>query len=281
MSASRDGSSWTTNVVGDVSVLTFDRPPLGTIRHQDVESLERALIDASARGQRAVVLTGTGDVFVRHADLDDLAAMAVGAETTGDPGAWIRVLRLLDKGPFVTVAAINGQAWGGGLEIALSCNLRLMDVEATVAFPEVALGIIPGVAAHRAMALLPEGRLLDLLMTGRVLSAAQACEWGIVTRVVDAGTVLKAALSLCELVLRYPESAVLAARNLVISGRDSSERERRVSQSDAWARLASEPGTVGLVLSAQRRYLEGQDSKGALGISVNQINLEVASHGLR
>lgn len=259
-------STWSTRAVGDIAVLAFNRPPLGTIRHSDVEGLEAVLLRAAEEERRAVVLTGTGDVFVRHADLDDLAAMAAGRPTSGDPASWIRVLRLLDRGPFVTVAAINGQAWGGGLEIALSCNLRVMDVTATLAFPEVALGIVPGVAAHRAIAALPEGRVMDLLLTGRALSAADAMAWGLVTRVTAADSSVETAVSVCQQIASYPQSAVLSARDLVVEARDQDERARRRTQSDVWAQLAALPETIGIVEAAQRRYLEGAGSAEALGI---------------
>lgn len=261
-----DPSSWSSSTVGDVAILTFERRPLGTIRYCDIEDLEALLVTAAAENRRAVVLTGRNQVFVRHADLADLASTAAGRPVSGDPTSWIRALRLLDRGPFVTVAAINGQAWGGGLEIALSCSLRMMDETATLAFPEVALGIVPGVAAHRAIAALPEGRILDLLLTGRVLSASEALDWGLVTRVVPAGTSVEAAVAACEQIGGFPQTAVMAARNLVVASRDQDERERRRNQSDVWAELAALPDTIALVEAAEQRYLQGASSTEALGI---------------
>jgi len=260
-------SSWTARREGACAVLVFDRPPLGTISHRDVEDLERELLGVADGGCRAVILTGTGSTFIRHADLDDLAAMASGTSTSGDPNAWIRVLRLLDRGPFVSVAAINGQAWGGGLEIALTCNFRVMDSQATLAFPEVALGILPGVAAHRAIGLLPEGRALDLMLTGRVLSAAEARDWGLAARIAPHGSTLETALSLCDEFLRYPAGAVAAVRDLVVGARDASQRDQRRAQSEAWTRLAADPQVGVLVDAARVRYANGGDSAHALALT--------------
>jgi enoyl-CoA hydratase/carnithine racemase len=276
-----DAGAWSEDVSGDIVLLTFDQPPLGTIRHRDVEDLEACLDRAASQDRRAVVITGTDDVFVRHADLEDLEAMASHRATSGDPASWIRVLRALDKGPFISVAAINGQAWGGGLELALSCSLRVIDERATLAFPEVALGIVPGVAAHRAIASLPEGRILDLLLTGRVLTAQEAAQWGLATRVAAPGTAVPVALAMCADMLRHPQEAVLAARDLVVSARDESERQRRRTQSDVWTQLAASPGTVPLVRAAHGRYLEGADSAAALGIQQTRITDVRSNRGIR
>lgn len=260
-------STWTRTRRGDACVLTFSNPPLGTIRHRDVEELDRLLGEAAARGERFVVLTGSGDVFVRHADLDDLLAMSHDEPTSGDPLAWIRALRALDRGPFVTIAAINGMAWGGGLEIALSCNLRVAADSATLAFPEVALGILPGVAAHRAVSALPEGRLIELLATGRPLPASEALMWGLVSDCVPAEQVVDAAIELCGAMSAHDHESVLAARDLVLDSRDLDERGRRRLQSRQWTRLAGRPVARARTRKVRDAYAVGTDSRQAFGLT--------------
>ena len=251
----------------DVCVLTFDRPGSGMIRHGDVVELERLLTAAVDDREEFVVITGTDDVFIRHADLEDLVAMADGRPTSGDPNAWIRVLRTLDRGPFMTIAAINGQAWGGGLELALTCNLRVAEASATLAFPEVALGILAGVAAHRVVAALPEGRAIELFTTGRILTAGEAREWGLVSECVPDGQALAAALALCRAMRAYDHESVLAARDLVLDFRDLDERGRRRLQSERWDVLAGRPVARARTSAALAGYARGEDSCTALGLS--------------
>lgn len=261
-----DGT-WTRERRDGMCVLSFDAPATGTISHRSVGELEHLLGEAIADRDRFVVLTGTGEVFVRHADLDDLLSMAEGTPTTGDPSAWIRVLRILDRGPFITVAAINGQAWGGGFELALTCNLRIAAQTATFAFPEVALGILPGVAAHRVVAALPEGRAIELFVTGRSLSAQEALAWGLLSDVVDASNVLEAALDLCAAMAQLDHESVIAARDLVIGFRDLDERGRRRLQSDRWDVLASRPVAQAMTRDVLAAYRSGADSRTAFGLT--------------
>jgi len=258
--------TWSRTWLEDVCILTFDRPGSGMIRHRDVAELDRLLTAAAADHERFVVITGTDDVFIRHADLEDLVAMADGRPTSGDGDAWIRVLRTLDRGPFMTIAAINGQAWGGGLELALTCNLRVAEASASLAFPEVALGILAGVAAHRVIAALPEGRAIELFTTGRILTAEEAQTWGLVSECVPDGQALATALDLCRAMQAYDHESVLAARDLVIDSRDLDERGRRRLQSQRWDRLARRPEARARSVSALARYARGEDSRTALGL---------------
>jgi len=260
------GGTWARTRVDDVCVLTFDNLGSGMIRHCDVAELDSVLTDAVADGERFVVLTGADDVFIRHADLDDLVAMADGRSTSGDPDAWIRVLRVLDRGPFITIAAINGQAWGGGLELALTCNLRVAEASATMAFPEVALGILAGVAAHRVAAALSEGRAIELFTTARALTADEALAWGLVSDCVPDGQALSAALELCRAMQGYDHESVLAARDLVLDFRDLDERGRRRLQSQRWDALAARPEARARSVAAIAGYARGEDSRTALGL---------------
>lgn len=259
--------SWSRARMDDVCVLTFNRPGSGMIRHRDVDDLDRLLAQAAADGEEFVVITGTDDVFIRHADLEDLVAMADGRPTSGDPQAWIRVLRALDRGPFMTIAAVNGQAWGGGLELALTCNLRVAEASATFAFPEVSLGILAGVAAHRVAAALPEGRAIELFTTGRVLTADTALAWGLVSDTVPDGQALSAALNLCRAMRGYEHASVIAARDLVLDFRDLDERGRRRLQSQRWDVLAARPESRARSLAALEGYARGEDSRTALGLT--------------
>lgn len=259
-------TSWTFERRGPVALLGFSHPPLHTISHGDVAELEMLLAKAESGGASTVLLHGGPDVFVRHADLADLQSMAEGRPTSGDPGAWIRVLRTLDRGPMLSIAAVEGQAWGGGLEIALTCNLRVLGSGASLCFPEAALGIIPGVAAHRLVRLVPPHTALRLMAACEPLDADRAERLGLTDSVVPRGQALDAALALAERIARFAPDAVRAVRSLVLDHRDDDEPTLRRRQSDLWSECAATDEARARVSAAQRAYAAGADSRAALQV---------------
>ncbi len=261
--------TWTLDLDDGVALLRFRRPPYNLATYADLELLETRLGEATESGARVVVLTGALDgYFLGHADLDDLLALREGRETTGDGSAWGRVLRTLDRGPMLSIAAVNGQAWGGGLELALTCNLRWLAADATVGFPEVALGIIPGVGAHRAVRLLPEHLALELLIRGRPISADRAAALGLVNGVVASGTLLDAVLGVAREVAARPAAAVAALRELVCDHRDATVRDLQRRQLALFLELLEREEAGRLLRAAAGRYAEGASSAEALGIGV-------------
>ena len=145
-------------------------------------------------GLRAVILTGAGDrAFSAGADIAELAAL--------DPGAALelsrsgsRVFSALAAFPVPVIAAINGLALGGGLELALACAVRIASDTARLGQPEVRLGLIPGYGGTQRLArLLGPGPALRLLLTGDAIAAAEALRLGLVSEVVPAARLLDAA----------------------------------------------------------------------------------------
>jgi enoyl-CoA hydratase/carnithine racemase len=233
-----------------------------------MEQLESLLGEAEEGGARVVILTGGIDgFFLGHADLDDLIALRSGSPTSGDGSAWGRTLRILDRGPMVSIAAINGQAWGGGSELAFTCNLRWMSEEATLGFPEVALGLIPGVGAHRAIRLLPEHLAFELLVGGRPLSAAEAASLHLVNRVVPADGLLADAREFARLIVSRPPDAVAAIRELVVGHRDDSVRDVQRRQLELFMEVLGTEEAGRLLANARASYEAGRSSAEALGLA--------------
>ncbi len=133
---------------------------------------------------RAIVITGAGEkAFCAGADLKERQGM-----TENDVRAQVELYRSelgpLDRSPKPVVAAINGVAFGGGLELALVCDLRIMAGHAQVALPETTLGIIPGAGGtQRLPRIIGEARAKEMILLGRKLSAEEALAWGIVNRI--------------------------------------------------------------------------------------------------
>src|SRR5437763_11322258 len=149
-------------------------------------------VDRLAAEVRVVVLTGAGDkAFCAGADLKERATMSEG-EVRDFLAGLRRTFRKIERSRGVFVAAVNGIAFGGGTELALSCDLRLAAPASELGLTEVKLGIIPGGGGtQRLSRLIGPGRAKDLILTGRRVSAAEAYSIGLVNRLAPEGRLLE------------------------------------------------------------------------------------------
>jgi enoyl-CoA hydratase/carnithine racemase len=171
------------------------------------------------RGLRCVVLTGAGDkAFCAGADLKERASMpaeAVHAFHEGLRGA----LRAIEAAPQPFVAALNGAALGGGLELALACDLRVAAETAQLGLPEVSLGIIPGGGGTQRLArLVGVAHAKDLVLTARRITAAEALAMGLVSRIAPAPRLLEDALVLAGQVARNAPVSLRQAKRAIDGG---------------------------------------------------------------
>jgi enoyl-CoA hydratase len=204
-----------------IAVATFDRPPRNFMSFAAMGELESVLTDL-ATDDRVNVVALTGGVpgyFVAHADLDDLTKLATGQPTEGDPGAWSRTLRLIEDMPQPVVAAINGQAWGGGCELSLACTLRVAAASAHLGQPEVNVGIIPGAGGtQRLPRLVGAGRAADLILSGRVVAADEALRIGLVEAVLPDNGFVDHVVDWLAPIAAKPRFAVAAAKKAIVQG---------------------------------------------------------------
>lgn len=168
-------------VRGDVAVLQLDNPPVNGLNHATrkalVEGLDRALDDAKVK---AIVITGTGRVFSGGADIREFNTPAATAEPT-----LLQVIAKAESAPKPVIAAINGVCMGGGLELALGCHYRISTPKASMALPEVKLGILPGAGGtQRLPRAIGVERALRMITTGEALGADEALESGMIARIV-------------------------------------------------------------------------------------------------
>ncbi|MBI3092006.1 MAG: enoyl-CoA hydratase/isomerase family protein [Candidatus Tectomicrobia bacterium] len=177
---------------------------------------EAVAATAAEHGVRVVVLRGAGDeAFCAGADLKERRSMG-----DDEVRAFLRglgaVITAIEELPQPVVAAINGHALGGGLELSLCCDLRLAAEHARLGLPEVRLGIIPGAGGtQRLPRIVGPARARELILTGRQLSAIEALPYGLVHRVVAAERLDEAVGDLCqELLLAAPISQAQAKRAL-------------------------------------------------------------------
>jgi enoyl-CoA hydratase/carnithine racemase len=179
----------TWNRDGAIVEIVLDRPPANALGLEIIEGLHTAMDSAEATDTKVIVLASAVDgFFAAGADIKHMSAVDPASfREYGDAlrGALERLATL----PMVSVAAIEGRALGGGLELAMACTLRVAAAGARLGLPEVKLGLIPGAGGtQRLPRLVGRGRALDLMLTGREVDADEAFWIGLIERFADADT---------------------------------------------------------------------------------------------
>ncbi|MGH7697691.1 MAG: enoyl-CoA hydratase/isomerase family protein [Candidatus Dormibacteria bacterium] len=207
---------------GPVAWITIDHPPANALSVAVLEGLEAAFARvAQDPGLRVAVVTGAGDrFFVAGADITEFASQ--GAEGTRAKIACGQRLTLeMARQPYPILAAVNGFALGGGLELAMACDLRIASAGARLGQPEILLGIIPGWGGtQRLPRLVGRGRALQLLLSGDQIDAQQALEWGLVNRVVGPGELRTAVQAQAEGLAARAPLALAAIKRALAEGLD-------------------------------------------------------------
>ncbi len=204
---------------GAVALLTLDRPPMNPFSAELIADLEEAVEQASDDAIRAVIVTGAPN-FAAGADITAFkAAMSAGEGGAGVGLSLSRAFRRLEALPKPVIAAVRGYALGGGLELAMACDLRVMAEDAQVGQPEIRLGIIPGAGGtQRLTRLVGQGRARDLVYTGRRITGTEAFAWGLADRVVPADDLDEVATRLARELAAGPTRAIAIAKRLIATG---------------------------------------------------------------
>jgi enoyl-CoA hydratase len=207
-----------------IVLITINRPEKrNALNHAVVSELGEAFrITTQDAAIKALILTGAGDkAFVAGADIGELASVgAVEAERSSRRGQ--EVFRALETLRKPSVAAVNGYALGGGLELAMSCTIRIATPEAKLGQPEVKLGIVPGYGGtQRLPRLVGRGRALDLLLTGEPIDAAEAHRIGLVNAIAAQPELIATAKQWARKVLANGPLAVALTMEAVDAGLDS------------------------------------------------------------
>ncbi|RVW07048.1 enoyl-CoA hydratase [Prescottella agglutinans] len=171
-------------VSNGVATVRIDRPPANAFDPALIAELLTALPPLAADPDvRCIVVRGTGRFFVAGADIRVMRELT--EETQRAMRPWVDVQKLLEAAPKPVVAALNGHALGGGAELSLACDVRVMTESATIGFPEMGLGLFPGAGgSQRLPRLLGAHRAKLLMIHGARLSAAEALRIGLVDEVV-------------------------------------------------------------------------------------------------
>jgi enoyl-CoA hydratase len=199
----------------DVALVRLNRPKMNALSTGMLARIRTVMSSLAADPPGAVVLWGGERIFAAGADVGEFSepgAPALVAERFG--GATLAIAGF----PAITIAAVTGYALGGGLELALACDLRVVADNAKLGQPEILLGIIPGGGAtQRLPRLVGPARAKDIILTGRQVGADEALRIGLADRVVPASEVLGEALRLAGELARGPRVAQALAKRVIDS----------------------------------------------------------------
>ncbi|MDB5621924.1 MAG: hypothetical protein JWR39_487 [Devosia sp.] len=195
---------------GGVAVLTLDNPPLNLNTLLTLKQLKDACLHIAADEKvRVVVITGAGSrAFCAGSDIKEFADVrdeVVPKKLARENEAFTAIEEL----PMPVIAALNGTTLGGGAEIALACDIRILDETAKIGFPEVKLGVFPGSGGvFRLPRLVGPAIAMEMLFTGELIEAEQARRIGLVNRIAPQGKAFEHALELAGLIAARPALAL-------------------------------------------------------------------------
>ena len=204
-----------------IGLLTVNRPQVRNALNWEAMRTFARLVEEmhTMPDLRAVILTGAGKAFIAGGDLKELHD-----HPTEEDGLYLSqfmtdALARLEALPFPVIAAINGPARGGGVEIALACDLRVVAAGADIGFVQITLGLTPGWGAgQRLLHLTGYSRALEILAAGKVLTAEEAAACGLANRVAPSGKALESALELAQRIAQHDPAAVRALKRLLRAG---------------------------------------------------------------
>jgi methylglutaconyl-CoA hydratase len=205
---------------GEVAHITLNRPEKrNAISTQMIAELQSALDAIEKSHARVGILTGAGKAFCAGMDLEMLAAIAKQspAENQDDSRRIAKMLRRIWSFPRPLIAAVNGPAFAGGCGIATLCDFTLASPEAKFGYTEVKIGFLPAIVSVFLTRQIGEKRARDLLLTGRIIEAAEAKEYGLVTEVVPAERLLDRARELSKTLIAASPSSLTRAKRLLVS----------------------------------------------------------------
>jgi len=255
--------------------LTLDFPPLneiGTVMLADIEKFVAAFDGLVPITSACVISSARPGGFCAGADLKELYEGALPLSPkrrAAGMRAFLKrihaVMNALDAAPFVTIAAVHGLCMGGGLELALVCDLIVADKMARFGFPELRLGLIPGFGGiPRLRRDVGNGFIRDLLFTGRTVKAESAQQAGLVSQLAGEGYALQVARSMAQQVTKFDAETRVAAKRFL----KPIPRQELRQEIELFCKLFSRP----VVMESLRRFVETDDPMKHLPVTERSRN---------
>ena len=217
--------SYTNLLVSDaegIRTITINRPDqLNALNRATIDELDRALNEADAdRNVRVLVITGSGPkAFVAGADIKEFAHFSIEEGRALSADGQRKLFDHVENMGKPLIAAVNGFTLGGGLELAMSCHVRVASDNARMGLPEVSLGVIPGYGGTQRLArLVGKGKALEMIFTAGMIKADEALQWGLVNHVVAPDQLLAKCNELATAIMKNSPTALASAIRAVNAG---------------------------------------------------------------
>jgi len=203
-------------VEDNIACISIDRPPVNVLGFSHFEILCGKVLEFSGREDtKAIILMGNGRTFIAGFDIKEIANMKKAAEATRVTMRIKRLLMELEASRKPIIAGINGNCFGGGLELIMACHLRVATVEARMGLPEIRLATIPSFGGTvRLPKIIGRARALELILTGNMISGEEAFRIGLINKVCREEDLLPMVNSLARAVA---EKGVLAVQAVIQS----------------------------------------------------------------
>jgi enoyl-CoA hydratase len=205
-----------------VMTITINRPTqLNALNSATIQELNKALALADINSEvRAIIITGSGEkAFVAGADIKEFADFSVEQGRLLSALGHKLLFDFVENMSKPVIAAVNGFALGGGLELAMSCHMRIASDNAKMGLPEVTLGVIPGYGGTQRLAqLVGKGKAMEMITSAAMITASEAQEWGLANKVVPQAELLATATELALKIAKNSPTAISAAIRSVNAG---------------------------------------------------------------
>lgn len=202
-----------------IGIITIDNPAtLNALSETILKALDTQICSVCEdESIRVVIITGVGKSFVAGADISSMVNMTSDeAEDFANLGS--NIFRKIEKSDKIFIAAINGYALGGGCELALACDIRIASDKAKFGLPEVSLGVFPGFSGIRRMRdIVGEAKTKELVFTGRMISAEEACNINLVNNIVPPEALNDEVIALADTIVNNSFNAVAQAKKAINS----------------------------------------------------------------
>ncbi len=211
-----------TEIKNNVLVITINRPDkLNALNRQTIEELHELLVDAeNDKSIRALIITGSGQkAFVAGADIAEFSKYSVEEGKQLSSIGHFKIFNFIENYSKPVIAAVNGFALGGGLELAMACHLRVASANAKMGLPEVSLGVIPGYGGTQRLAqLVGKGKAFEMIVTASMINAEDAYKWGLANYVTTQEELLNKCFEITSKIISNSPVAVKTAIKVINAG---------------------------------------------------------------
>ncbi|MDA0365311.1 MAG: enoyl-CoA hydratase/isomerase family protein [Chloroflexi bacterium] len=251
-----------------VAVIAFGDPPMNFGGIELAARIMEGVQAADDAGSKVFVLASdTPGYFIAHWSLQFIIDAMAMTPPSRPPARQAAIFEAIGASRMISIAANNGQAWGGGAELSWGCDLRIAAESATYGQPEVALGIPPGAGGTTRLArLIGPTKCLEMILDGRPITAREAHSLGAVNKVVPDDRLRDEAIAWAAHIAQWPAWSLDACKRSFRDGMDLPLEAARRSEQAIFQQTARRPDALALMAEIQAKYNAGADSYEAAGI---------------